>query len=97
MAAENPAVFDSDWWIKDLDLKDEDCYLLCNGHHISDRIVNASQKLMKRQYNVGGLQNTLLGQNLSFKAVSNTDAAVVQILHTGTERPALIFYKLLLL
>ena len=84
---------DDGWWIEDLNLKTEDYYCLCNGLHISDRIVNASQLLMKQQFKVRGLQNTLLGENLSFKLVS--DASVVQILHTGTNRHVLMFSKLL--
>lgn len=82
---------------EDLDLKTEDYYSLCNGLHISDHIVNASQLLIKEQFQVNGLQNTLLGENLSFKpvSVSNSDASVVQILHTGTNRHILKLYKFL--
>lgn len=46
---------------------------------LNDNIVNASQDLLKRQYpNIGGCQNTLLGQNLSF-SIERKD--FVQILH----------------
>ena len=54
---------DGSWWIEELNLKSDDYYCLCNGFHISERVVNASQQLMRQQFKVGGLQNTLLGQN----------------------------------
>ena len=38
------------WWIEELNLKSDDYYCLCNGLHISDRVVNASQQLMRQQF-----------------------------------------------
>ena len=69
------------WWIKELDLTEEDFYCLQNKLHLSDRVINASQRLMKQQFKVHGLQNTLCGQNLTFEPKS--DACIVQMLHTG--------------
>ena len=67
-----------------------------NGLYISDGIVNASQLLMKQQFNVDGFQNTLLGQSLKFKHVETTDTCMVQVLHTGTSRKHLLtIHKLL--
>ena len=59
---------DTTWvfWIKELNLTEEDFYCFQNGLHLSDRLINASQRLMKQHFKVHGLQNTLCGQNLTF-------------------------------
>ena len=46
------------WWIEELNLKSDDYYCLCNGFHISERVVNASQQLMRQQFKVSGLQSS---------------------------------------
>ena len=49
---------------------------------MNDKIINASQQLLRKQYpQIGGLQNTLLGQNLSF---SVERAEFVQVLHASS-------------
>ena len=82
--------------MKELNLSKEDHYCLTHGLELTDRIVNASQVLMKQQFGAAGLQNTLFGQSLKFKPVKKTptDACIVQILHTGrTDRPILMIHK----
>ena len=54
------------FWIKELDLTEEDFYCFQNGLHLSEILINASQRLMKQHFKVHGLQNTLCGQNLTF-------------------------------
>ena len=47
---------------------------------LDDNLINASQNLLKKQYpQFGGFQNTLFGQNLSFKVERG---AFVQIIHS---------------
>ena len=47
---------------------------------LDDKLINASQNLLKKQYpQIGGFQNTLFGQNLSFKVERGT---FVQIIHS---------------
>ena len=77
------AIGDS-WWIKDLCLKKEDKCMLFNGFSLNDRLVNASQVMIKERFRVDGLQSTFLGQKLKFIPVSKSDTYVIQILHTGT-------------
>ena len=49
----------------------------------TDTIVDTSQVLLSLQFpSIAGFHSTLLGQNLSFRAVSQ-DATSVQIIHTG--------------
>ena len=57
--------------------------MLTGGGHLSDRIINASQLMLKEQYKVEGLQSTLCGKQLSFRPPCKSDACVIQILHTG--------------
>ena len=71
------------WWIKDLSLYDADKEVLLENKELTDNIINAAQSLMKAQFpGFAGLQNTLLGINISFKPVSRTMKSI-QILHTG--------------
>ena len=51
-----------------------------SGKWLSDLHVHAAQLLMKRVSDIGGLQDPLLGQNLSFKA---SEGEIVQVLHSG--------------
>ena len=48
----NKNLLEDDWWIKDLSLKQEDYLVLKDGGHLSDRIINASQLMLKEQYKV---------------------------------------------
>ena len=66
---------------KKLYLTEEDFYCLQNGLHLSDRVINALQRLMKQQFKVYELQNTLCGQNVTFRPKS--DVCIAQILYTG--------------
>lgn len=75
-------IIDDDW-IKELGLKKDDYFVLKDGDLLSDRIINASQLLLKNKYHIEGLQDTLRGKNLSFKPICKSDACIVQILHTG--------------
>ena len=66
-----------------MNLTMEDFHSLRDGKELSDKIVNAAQHLLKQQFsNICGFQSTLLGQNLSFKAIPS-NCHYVQILHTG--------------
>ena len=48
-----------------MNLTMEDFHSLRDGKELSDKIVNAAQHLLKKQFsNICGFQSTLLGQNL---------------------------------
>ena len=47
-------IIDDDW-IKELGLKKDDYFVLKDGDLLSDRIINASQLLLKNQYHIEGL------------------------------------------
>ena len=66
-------------WLAHLGLSFSDRSSLQGSAWLNDRQINASQTLLKNQYSyIGGLQNTLLGQNFSF--VPET-TEFVQVLH----------------
>ena len=74
---------DFSWWIEGLGLYDTDREVLLSSKELTDTIVDASQVLLSLQFpSIAGFQSTLLGQNLSFRAVSQ-DVTSVQIIHTG--------------
>ena len=71
------------WWIKSLNLNEEDKTRSLGNEELTDNIVNAAQALLSAQFqHIGGFQNTLLGYNLNFKSVDR-NCSSVQILHTG--------------
>ena len=73
------------WWLKHLDLKVHDRNCLSEGLLITDKIINAAQKLLSQQFpHVSSLQSTLLGQKLMFLPLTSANYYAVQILHTGT-------------
>ena len=53
---------------------------LLAGKWLSDVHIHAAQLLMKKVSDVKGLQNPVLGQNLTFKAA---EGDMVQVLHSG--------------
>ena len=75
-------VSDSDshkWWIKSLHLYQADQINIETGKELSDTVVNAAQSIFSHQYpHISGFQNTLLGQTLKFRSVSN-DTPSVQV------------------
>ena len=74
---------DLKWWIKDLTLYDEDKQILLSRQELTDNIINAAHSLLRLQFShIGGLQDTILGHRLRYKAV-NPCVSSVQILHTG--------------
>ena len=76
-----------EWWIEELKLQETDRKLLLSGSELSDLLVNASQRLLQKQFpRVSGFQSTLLGQrpkDIKFKSFSK-GVKSVQILNTGT-------------
>ncbi|XP_047131204.1 uncharacterized protein LOC124810404 [Hydra vulgaris] len=55
---------------------------ICNNEMLTDNIINAAQKMLLQQYpNTKGLQDPILGQNLSFAILKNEE--FVQVLHDG--------------
>lgn len=68
------------YWIKELGLYTSDCESIQHMHGwLTDAVINAAQTLLKRQHpDVGGLQNTNLGRNLTFAIERGT---FVQMLH----------------
>ena len=74
---------ESTWWIKPLNLYEDDKLCLVEGHDLTDKEINAAQKLAKQQFPVfSGFQDTILGAKLLFKEVVEGRPSV-QILHTG--------------
>ena len=51
---------------------------------LTENVINAGQKVLKRQFNIGGCQNTTLSQSLKFVGES-PDKLCIQLLHTGVE------------
>ena len=81
-------VFDSDpdpvnFWIKNLDLYDCDLQSLQPNRDVTENVINASQKVLKDQFSIGGCQSTALAHSLKFSRAP-TDKLSVQVLHTGT-------------
>ena len=73
------------WWLRNLHLRVEGRTILEEGKDLNDTIINAAQTLLKTYYpNIGGFQNTLLGQRLQFKE-QDPGVQSVQILHTGLQ------------
>ena len=76
-------VFDSDpdpvnFWIKKI--YDCDLQSLQPNRDVTE---NASQKVLKDQFSIGGCQSTALAHSLKFSRAP-TDKLSVQVLHTGT-------------
>ena len=75
----------SNMWLPQLFLTQSDKeILMSDSSWLNDRLINAAQTLLKRQFHnsgVEGFQCSLLGQKLKFKAV---DQEMVQIIHTGS-------------
>ena len=75
---------------EDKDVKDEqktrqdlnagDLSAIANHRMLSDNVINTMQNMMKKLYNVNGLQDPVLGQKLNFKSL---DRPFIQILHDG--------------
>ncbi|XP_047127898.2 uncharacterized protein LOC124808826 [Hydra vulgaris] len=60
----------------------QDLSTICNNEMLTDNIINAAQKMLLQQYpNTKGLQDPILGQNLSFAILKNEE--FVQVLHDG--------------
>ena len=73
---------DPTWWIKDLELYKCDEESLQPGMELTENVINAAQKVLKQQFNIGGCQNTALPQSLKF-VTESADKLCFQILHTG--------------
>ena len=74
---------DLKWWIEGLSLYEEDKEILLSGQELTDSIINAAQSLLSLQFiHIGGLQDTIFGHRLNYKAVDPCVSSV-QILHTG--------------
>lgn len=59
-------------WIKEFNLFDVDEQCITNGGWLNDKILAAGQTLLKEAHpRFGGLQDTILGENLSFKVASS--------------------------
>ena len=72
-------------WLPHLGLdKDDEQRLLHVSTWLNDKIVNASQRLLKDDHpHISGLQNTLLGENLSFSPELDE---CVQVLHNESDQ-----------
>ena len=71
-------------WIPSLNLLAEDNQTIEEGNWLSDRVRNAAQELLKSiNISIGGLQNTLLAQNMQFTIERGR---FVQILHVSGNR-----------
>ena len=58
--SDNDPDFDVKWWIKSLNLNEEDKTRLLGNEELTDNIVNAAQALLSAQFpHTGGFQNTL--------------------------------------
>ena len=69
------------YWIPSLNLLPEDHQDIVGGKWLSDNVINAAQKLLKaRHSSIGGLQNTLLAQNMQFQI----ERRFVQILNVSS-------------
>lgn len=70
------------WWIRELDLYEEDKRQMEKGCKLSDKIINAVHTLLRQQFkNITGFQNSLLGNNLKFNPVKSLPT--LQIIYTG--------------
>ena len=80
VVAEPGSVTSMDFWIPELQLRNEDKDILCSSTEwLNDRLINAAQVLLKAvNSHLSGFQNTLLGQSLSFDI---EPGEFVQILH----------------
>ncbi|XP_047140784.1 uncharacterized protein LOC124815932 [Hydra vulgaris] len=64
------------------DIPRHDFEAIGSNEMLTDNIINAAQKMLLRQYpNAKGLQDPILGQNLSFSILK--DEEFVQVLHDG--------------
>lgn len=70
-------------WVPHLGLDEDDRQqLLSSSEWLSDKIINASQRLLKKDHpHIRGLQNTLLGQIFRY---SVEPIECVQVLHSGS-------------
>ena len=60
----------SSFWIRDLDLRDDDKVILEDGCDLNDRHMLAAHKILAKMFpSLEGLQSTLLAQNGSFRPV----------------------------
>ena len=50
---------------------------------VAESVINAAQKILKRQLRIGGCQSTALAHSLKF-CTAPADKMCVQVLHTGT-------------
>ena len=58
----------SQFWIQELDLHPTDQQCITNGDWLNDRIVTAGLTLLKQAFpQMGGLQDTILAETLSFE------------------------------
>ena len=72
------------WWIEELQLKESDCNTLISGMELNDRLINAAQTVLRKQFpNISGFQNTLRGFRLAFVPIPQ-ECKAVQVLFTGT-------------
>ena len=61
---------DLKWWIKDIKLYDEDKNVLLSRQELTENIINAAHSLLRLQFShIGGLQDTILGHHLRYKAL----------------------------
>lgn len=66
-AQSDPPCKPTKYWLEDLQLTQEDKQVVSKGKWLTDSVITAAQKLMKRKYpHIGGLQNTVLAETLSF-------------------------------
>ena len=85
--SEHVLISDSDpdppnWWIQSLELYECDRQSLQPGVDLTGNVINAAQRVLKRQFRVDGFQNTTLADSLKFSVVSPYKLCV-QVLHTG--------------
>ena len=71
------------WWIKSLQLFDDDKSVLREGKELTCNIINAAGSLLKQQFpNVQGFQDTVLAHNLKFSPMP-VNGLSIQIINTG--------------
>ena len=75
-SSSSPAALD--WWVKDLLLTVEDKEILESGRWLNDKHISAAQQLLRKQYPfVSGLQNPILGSNLTFDVMETEGVQII--------------------
>ena len=68
LTTEGPkSLHEEKYWIKELQLNEDDRQCILPNQWLNDKIINVAQKLLKRSHpEVNGLQKTYLGETLTY-------------------------------